>query len=73
MPRATGLPKRYGTPDAESPAWTREEFARAQRAGDVFPTGVVGEAPPTRVRGPQIAAEAVKRISKGGRPRTHDA
>lgn len=56
------------TPDAENPEWTREEFARAQRAGDVFPTGVLAQAPPKRVRRPPVAAtkqdlaKAIKRI-----------
>lgn len=47
------MPKRYGKPDAESPEWTREEFARAQTAAEVFPAHVLGGS--KRVRGSQIA------------------
>lgn len=48
------MAKRYGKPDAENPAWTREEFRAARPAREVIPEAF-SDAPSRRGRGPQKA------------------
>lgn len=49
-----GSQSKYGTPDAENPEWTAEEFANAKSFADMFPDLAAKEIA-RRGRGPQKA------------------